>query len=80
MKLKELLSKLETFDPEVDVLCYSEDADLLPKNHGFRIFDIIALASKDAEKSRTGDGIPSLKLGKSGHSSTHVLIELTSDF
>lgn len=30
MKVKDLLSKLSTFDPDVEVLCYCEDEGVLP--------------------------------------------------
>lgn len=80
MKVKDLVSKLSTFNPEHDVLCYSEDKGILPPKHGIRIFEIDGVDSTEAEKTRCQDGIPSLKLGKTEHSAPHVLIEITSDF
>lgn len=80
MKVKDLLSKLSTFDPEQEVLCYCEDEGILPPKHGFRIFEINHIDLTEAEKRRCEDGIPSLKLGKTEHSAPHVLIDVTSDF
>lgn len=80
MKVKDLLSKLSGFDPEQDVLCYSEDERGLPPKHVFRLFEINGLSLTEAEKRRGEDGIPSLKLGKTECSAPHVLIDITLDF
>ena len=80
MKVKDLLSKLSGFDSEQDVLCYCEDEGILPRKHGFRLFEIDDVTLTDAEKTRCGDGIPSLKLGKTERSAPHVLIDITLDF
>jgi len=80
MKVEELIARLRKLDPRLDVLCYCEDEEILPMSHGFRIFDIAAVDVTDAETTRTKDGVPSLKLGKSEHSSSHALIEITADF
>ena len=79
MKVGEVLAKLKAFDPQLDVLCYCEDDEILAQNHGFRIFDITGIEVTEAEKRRAEDGVTSLKLGKSDHSSSHVLIEITAD-
>ena len=80
MKVKDLLSKLNAFDPEQDVLCYCEDEGIQPPKHGFRLFEINAVDLTEAEKTRCEDGIPSLRLGKSECSAPHVLMDITSDF
>lgn len=80
MKVKDLLSKLSGFDPEQDVLCYSEDEGIVPPEHGFRLLEINDVDLIEAEKTRCEDGIPSLKLGKSECSAPHVLIDVTLDF
>ena len=80
MRVKDLLSKLSGFDPEQDVVCYCEEEGILPSKHGFRVFEINDVALTEAEKTRSEDGIPSLKLGKSERSEPHVLIDITSDF
>ena len=80
MKVSELLAKLRELDSDLDVLCYSEDEEILRRPHGFRIFDINGIAVREAEKTRTEDGTPSLKFDKTEISSSHVLIEISSDF
>jgi len=80
MKVKDLISKLDTFNPEYDIFCYCEDENLLPDNHGFMLFDIDDVEQTEAEKTRIEDGTPYLKLGKSQSSVPHILIQITSDF
>ena len=80
MKVKDLLSKLSTLNPEEEILCYCEDEGILPPTHGFRIFEINDVALTEAEKTRCDDGIPSLTLGKTECSAPHVLIHITLDF
>lgn len=58
----------------------TEDAALLAKNHGFRLFDIVDFTVADAEKTRTDDQVPSLKFHQGPNSQRHVIIEITSDF
>lgn len=60
MKVKELIQRLQELDQDIEVLCYSEDDDVLPQNHGFRIFEIIGIDERKAEKIKGKDGIPSL--------------------
>ena len=80
MKLKELLNQLSHLDPDLDVLCYSEDENLLAPNHGFRLLEIDGIDVVEAEKHRGEDEIGSLKFEKSDLSEVHVLINVTSDF
>ena len=80
MKVKDLLSKLSSFDPEQHVVCYSEDEAILPPKHGFRLFEINDVAMTEAEMTRSEDGVPSLKLGKTACSTPYVLIDITLDF
>lgn len=80
MKVKDLLHKLNKLDPELDVICYSEDSDLLPPKYLLRLLDITGVSVIDCEKMRGDDGIPTFKLGKSSASSKHAAIEVTSDF
>ncbi|MHC4216519.1 MAG: hypothetical protein ACYSWP_24475 [Planctomycetota bacterium] len=80
MKVKELLEKLRAFDPDQDVICYCEDEGVKAFGHDVSLFDISSVDLQDAEKTRTGNGVPSLKLGKTENSVANVLIEITSDF
>jgi hypothetical protein len=65
MKVRELQDLLSKLDPEIDVVCYSEDEKLLTKGRGFVLFDISAVNATEAEKLRLDDGTPYLKFGKS---------------
>ncbi len=80
MKVKDLLNSLSKIDPEMDILCYSEDESFLPKNHLFRIFEIEELKVIEGEKIRGNDGIPTIKLGQSQGSQKHATLTVTSFF
>lgn len=80
MKVKELIEQLKQIDPGLEVLCYSEDSNLLSPKHIFRLLDIVAVSTTDGEAARGNDQIPSLKLGKSSLSQKYAVIEVTSDF
>lgn len=80
MKVKELLIQLSQLNPELEVICYSEDSELLPSKHGFRLLDIDTIDSIDAERVRGDDQVLSLKIGKSPTSEKFAIIQVTSDF
>ena len=80
MKVKELLEKLRSLDPDQEVICYCEDKFVTTSGHAFRLFDIYSVYIQEAEKTRCKDGVPSLKFGKTEHSVDNVLIEITSVF
>ena len=80
MKVKELLEQLNQFDKDLEILCNSEDANLLAPGHSFRLLDIHGISMIEGEKSRGDDNIPSLKICKTPHSQKHVVIEVTADF
>ena len=63
MKVKQLIEALRKLDPELDLLCYTEDDDLLRKSHGFRLLEIDGVTVSEVERRRGHDHIPILKLG-----------------
>ncbi len=81
MKIKDLITKLQQFDPEKSIACYCEDAGLRSEDGPIQIFELLDISETEAESSRRDDGKrkPSLKFGKSEYSSPFVLIEITSD-
>jgi len=81
MKVKELIKLLESVNPETDVLCTSEDPEVLDSNsgHTFRVFEISAVEEVNGTKSRGDDRIATLKIGKSDHSEPHTIMEITCD-
>jgi len=81
MKIKELITKLQEFDPEQSIACYSEDEGLKSNEGSIQIFEVLNVSEVEAKSSRLDDGRgkPWLKFGKSDNSSKFVLIEITSD-
>lgn len=80
MKVKELVEQLKRLDPELDVLCCSEDENLLAQEHLFRLLDISGVSTVEGEKTRGDDGVPSMKIGKTPYSQLHAVIDVTLDF
>lgn len=80
MKVRELQEHLSKLDPEMDVLCYSEDEKLLTEKLGFILFDILAANTSEAERLRLDDGTPYLKFERGPNSVTMATLEVTSDF
>ena len=74
MKVKDLISQLKKFDPELDLICY-QDTDL-----GFEIYEINSVSENEGEKTRLPDQTPSIKFGKSSVSTKFALLDITSDF
>ncbi|WP_022967226.1 hypothetical protein [Denitrificimonas caeni] len=81
MKIKELINKLQQFDPEQSITCYSEDEGLKSIQGPIQIFEVLSVSEVDAQASRLNDdaGKPWLKFGKTSNSSKFVLLEITSD-
>lgn len=80
MKVRELQEHLSKLDPELEVLCYSEDEKLLVEKQGFILFDILAVSAAEAERLRLEDGTPYLKFEQGPASVAMVTLEVTSDF
>lgn len=80
MKVRELQEKLSEFDPELNVLFYSEDHNVLVKGRGFVLFDIETITKTEAEIFRLDDGTPYLKFEKGKNSKPVLVLESTSDF
>jgi hypothetical protein len=80
MKVRELQQQLSRLDPDLEVLCYSEDATLQGKGQLFRLLDIEAVSTTQGERIRLDDGTPYLKLGNSPTSVVLAVLEVTSDF
>ncbi|PCJ93555.1 MAG: hypothetical protein COA46_00460 [Porticoccaceae bacterium] len=79
MKVKDLVSKLEKLNPEMDLLCFSESEDLTPKGYFFRVMEIVDVTESNAEASRDESGVVSVKFEQTGISKKYAAIELTSD-
>lgn len=80
MKVKELIDALRKHDPNLEVLCFSEDEQLVLPKHLFRILDIEGVDVIDGEKQRDENGVPTLKIGKSDSAAKHVVLSVIADF
>lgn len=67
-------------DPELEVIGYSEDPEVVPVKHLFRLFELTDLTPMQGTKSRTTDGVPTISFGKEEHSVQMVALEITSTF
>jgi hypothetical protein len=75
MKVKELIEQLNKLNPDLEVVCYSEDNAAIRKNQLF--FTIDNIAAIKAEISRNDDGLPLIKF--QGDSHELVLLEMIAD-
>ncbi|MBI1453618.1 hypothetical protein IL972_17115 [Acinetobacter sp. FL51] len=83
MKVKDLIKKLEEFDPELDVLIANEEDEIVGLNNLVRFFDMTDISSVHAETQRndmegnvefTFVGMPTK------HSREFVFIDVVSQF
>lgn len=79
MKVGELVTSLKKYDSNLEILCYSEDEDLVPKGKGFLLLDISATHIIEGEGFRL-DKKAHLKLEKTLNSQEYVVLDVTSDF
>lgn len=80
MKVSELQKQLSKFDPELDLLCYTEDVGFVKADAGFTLLDINSVTVMHGKRMRLDDGTPTLKLGKGPNSVELVVLEVTADF
>ena len=80
MKVRDIQEQLSNLDPELDVVCYSEDERLLVEGRGFILFDVLAIGKVEAERLRLDNGTPYLKFGKGPASVAIATLQVTSDF
>ena len=80
MTVKKLIEELGKYGQDLEVLCYTEDNEIVPPQHIFRLLSIESVGIAEGEKRRGDDDIPSLKLGASEHSQKHVILHVTGGF
>ncbi len=80
MTVRELIERLQQFDPGLEVLCYCQDDELRVKGHSFRLLDIESVDVAEGQKVRGDDGVPSVRFGKTPCSQQFVSIDVTCDF
>ena len=79
MKVRELQERLSKFDPELDVLCYTEDAQFITAATHFRLLEIEDVTITHGERMRLKDGTPYLRLDKGANSVDLATLEVTAD-
>ncbi|HEX4054337.1 MAG TPA: hypothetical protein VHX86_08730 [Tepidisphaeraceae bacterium] len=81
MKVRELQKMLAGLDPELEVLGYTEDEELLHGRTGFLLLEFEKdINVTDAELCRLDDGAPYLKFGKSKVSTPLGILPVTANF
>ncbi len=80
MKVRKPQEQLSQFDPELDVVCYSEDETLVGEGRGFIPLDVQTANATRVERLRLDDGTPYLKFANGPASEAIATLEITSDF
>jgi len=80
MKVRDLISKLNQFEPDLDVVCHSDDESVLAKSGGSPLFEMNDINLVEGTMTRGPDGIPAIKFGKAPGSRKLVFVDITSDF
>jgi hypothetical protein len=80
MKVKQLMEQLAKLDGELEILCFTEDDGLVAPGYDYRLLDIEDVDFVEAERRWGGEGIPTLKFGKSDTSETIVTLNVTGTF
>lgn len=77
MKVKELIEKLKTLNPELNILGYTEAEPLLTDEHLFRLLEIDGVGETEGTITQDNDGELHLKIGKGAESLKLAFINLT---
>ena len=80
MKVLELISMLQTLDPQSDVVFYTEDESVVGSTELILLLNILNASMCDAERLRDEDRRPRIRFGKSAASERLAMVELTSIF
>lgn len=83
MKVKDLIKKLEQFDPELEVLIANEEDEIIGLNNLVRFFDVSHISSVHAETQRNDmeRNVEFTFVGmQTKHSREFVFIDVVSQF
>lgn len=82
MKIRELQEKLAKLDPELEVVCYAEDQELVVRDRGFMLLDITDVGTTSARQIRLDDDdeTPYLEFGEDGAAQIIATLEVTMHF
>lgn len=75
MKVHDLKKLLDKLDPNLDVLCYREDADTEVRT----VFDILEVTKANAISGRLNNNIPYLKFTTSAEGAAFAIIGISGD-
>jgi hypothetical protein len=79
MTAKQLIAELSKLNPDVDVVCYCEDRELLRNDSRFRLLEIEGVDSTVGEKVNV-DGVPTIKMGEPPSATMVGRLHVTLDF
>jgi len=80
MNVKELIAQLQALDQDLDVLCGTDDENLVAPGHSFRLLEIDGVDVIEGERMRDASNAPTLKLGSGPAASKIACLAVTSDF
>jgi hypothetical protein len=79
MTAKQLIAELSKLNPDVDVVCYSEDRELLTEGMEFRLLEIESVDTTVGEKVNL-DGTPTIRMGDPPSATIVGRLHVTLDF
>lgn len=80
MRVRELIGELSKLDPDLMVVCWTEDEELLDKGELFRILDIDSVSTVDGETCRDDNGRVTMKIGHGKNSTKLATLDIVSQF
>lgn len=80
MRVGDLQEELAKFDPDLELLVYTEDESMLSAGHLFRLLDVEYVEKTEGELGRGEDGITSMRFVKSDESRVVVTLGATGSF
>ncbi|XEG72298.1 hypothetical protein QA447_30540 [Pseudomonas sp. abacavir_1] len=79
MKVKDLIEQLAKLDPELQLVGYSEDAEVLEKDQLVRLFDVSGVTAENCNLSRDENRKLRIELQGDIPGRSVALLELTTD-
>jgi hypothetical protein len=80
VKVKDLQKILANIDPELDVICYTEDDELVEKSQGFRLMEIENISVHHATRKRDDNHNPILIFENNSYSQKVAIANVTCNF
>ena len=80
MKVSDLVSALQRLDPDLEVLCTTEDEAILPAGRDCALLDISAVSVVDSQWIGGDDRVPSLKAVPGAEPQKIAVLHITANF